>query len=59
MYTCCFPYHDAVGLADGPQVDLLVIAAGDEHAAGLVAQRQAVHVRPVGHELLWKVNKTI
>ena len=45
-------YHDAVGLADGPQVDLFVVAAGDEDAAGLVAERQAVHVGRVGHELL-------
>ena len=45
-------YHDAVGLSDGPQVDLLVVAAGDEDAPGLVAQRQAVDVGRVRHELL-------
>ena len=45
-------YHDAVGLSDGPQVDLLVVAAGDEDAPGLVAQRQAVDVGRVSNELL-------
>ena len=45
-------YHDAVGLADGPQVDLLVVAAGNEDAARLVAERQAVDVGRVGHKLL-------
>ena len=45
-------YHDAVGLPDGPQVDLLVVASGDEDAPGLVAQRQAVDVGRMRHELL-------
>ena len=47
-------YHNAVGFSHGPQVDLLVVAAGDQDAPGLVAQRQAVHAGAVGHELLWK-----
>ena len=45
-------HHDTVGLSDGPEVDLLVIAAGDQHPARLVAQRQAVDIGAVGHKLL-------
>ena len=45
-------HHNTVGLSDGPEVDLFVIAAGDKYPARLVAQSQAVDIGAVGHKLL-------
>ena len=47
-------YHDAVGLADGPHVDFLILAARHHDAARLVTQRQAIHLTAVGHKLFCK-----
>ena len=50
---CAFgTHHDTVGFSDGPEVDLFVIAAGDQDPARLVAQRQTVDIGAVRHELL-------
>jgi len=45
-------YHNAVGFPDGPQVDLLVVAARDEDPAGLVAEGQAVDGGSMSNKLL-------
>lgn len=44
--------HEAAFFADGPKVDLFVVAAGDHDAAGLVTQGDAVHRCRVGDEVL-------
>ena len=45
-------YHNAIWLSDCPEVDLLVVAAGHEHPARLVAQGQAIDLGTVSNELL-------
>lgn len=45
-------HHDAVGLADGPDVDAAVLAPRGQQAARVLPQRQAGHGSGVGLELL-------
>lgn len=45
-------HHDAVGLADGPQVDPTVMSACSEQAARALAQRQTGNGTGVSLELL-------
>lgn len=39
-------------LANGPQVDLAIITAGDEHTARLLADGQGPHFSIVRHKIL-------
>lgn len=49
---CAVMYHDAVGLAYGPQVDPAVLSAGGQQAAGALPQGQTGHGAGVSLKLL-------
>lgn len=49
---CAVMYHNAVGLAHGPQVDPAVLSAGGQQAAGALPQGQTGDCAGVSLELL-------
>ncbi len=55
----CESYHNTVGLANCPEVDLFVIAAGDQHAPAFMTERQSVDTSAMRHKLLWKTKKWV
>lgn len=55
MIRCA--HHDAVGLADGPQVDPAVVSACGEQAPGAFTQRQTGNGAGVSLELLCQVTQ--
>lgn len=45
-------HHEHVGLPDGPDVNVAIIATGGQHTAGLSADGDAVDCRRMRHKLL-------
>lgn len=47
-------HQNGIGLANGPEIDLVILSAGDKHPWGLPANLEAVNSGSMRHEFLWR-----